>query len=286
MASSAERRAGGGRLIPRANITAWRAVAPWPTNEQVEQDLVISRALVDMFSKSAVADRVVFRGGTALHKLFFGAAGRYSEDIDLVQRDAGPIGELINAIREALDSWLGSPRWKQGQGRFTLYYRFETSFAPISTRRLKIEINTREHFAVLGTDMRSFTVENPWFTGTAALTVYHLDELLGTKLRALYQRKKGRDLYDLWLALRTGKPSPDRVVECFLRYLDHDGAAVSRAEFEANLAAKLASAVFIGDLRVLIPPEVEYDPAKAAEAVKDELIAKLPGEPWKGEQGS
>jgi predicted nucleotidyltransferase component of viral defense system len=269
-------------LIPRANITAWRAVAPWPSNEQVEQDLVLSRALVAMFSQKVVADRVVFRGGTALHKLFFGAGGRYSEDLDLVQRDVGPIGELCDAIRKALDPWLGSPRWKQGQGRFTLYYRFETSFAPVSTRRLKIEINTREHFAVLGTATRPFTVENPWFTGTAALTVYHLDELLGTKLRALYQRKKGRDLYDLWLALGTGKPNPDRVVECFRRYMDHDGAAVSRAEFEANLAAKLASAVFLEDLRLLIPPEVEHDPAKAAQVVKDELIARLPGEPWKG----
>lgn len=273
-------------MIPRANITAWRAVAPWPTNEQVEQDLVLSRALVAMYGKQVVADRAIFRGGTALHKLFFGAGGRYSEDIDLVQRDAGPIGELIDAIREALDSWLGSPRWKQGQGRFTLDYRFETSFAPVSTRRLKIEINTREHFAVLGIDTRPLTVENPWFTGTASLTVYHLDELLGTKLRALYQRKKGRDLYDLWLALGTGKPNPDRLVECFQRYMEHGGAAVSRAELEANLDAKLASAVFHDDLRLLIPAEVEYDPLKAAEVVKDKLIAKLPGEPWKGAQGS
>jgi hypothetical protein len=80
----------------------------------------------------------------------------------------------------------------------------------------------------------------------------------------------------------TGKPSPDRVVECFRRYMDHDGAAVSRAELEANLAAKLASTVFLEDLHLLIPPGVQVDPAKAAEVVKDELIAKLPGEPWKG----
>jgi len=271
-------------LIPRANITAWRSVAPWPSNEQVEQDLVLSRALVAMFSRKLVADQAVFRCGTALHKLFFEDGCRYSEDIDLVQRDAGPIGELINAIREALDSWLGSPRWKQGQGRFTLDYRFETSFAPVSTRRLKIEINTREHFAVFGTETRPFMVENPWFTGTAALTVYHFDELLGTKLRALYQRRKGRDLYDLWLALATGKADSGRVVECFQRYLKHDGLAVSRAEFEANLAEKLASAVFLEDIGPLVPPGMAYDPAKAALVIKDKLIAKLPGEPWKGAQ--
>jgi len=282
MASDAECQTGDGWMIPRANITAWRVVAPWPSNEQVEQDLVLSRALVAMFNQKVVSNLAIFRGGTALHKLFFGAGGRYSEDIDLVQRDAGPIGELITAIREALDSWLCSPKWKQGQGRFTLYYRFETSFAPVSTRRLKIEINTREHFAVLDTIKRSFTVENPWFSGKTELTVYHLDELLGTKLRALYQRKKGRDLYDLWLALKTSEPNPARIIECFQLYMTHEGATVSRAEFEANLANKLSSAPFLEDLRMLVSPEVEYDPGEAARLVRERLLTLLPGEPWKG----
>ncbi len=271
-------------MIPRANITAWREHAPWPSNEQVEQDLALSRALVAIFSNQRVADRVIFRGGTALHKLFFPASGRYSEDIDLVQRDAGPIGEVIDAMRETLDSWLGSPKWKQGQGRFTLYYRFETSFAPVSTVRLKIEINTREHFSVLGTTTRPFIVSNPWFGGTANLAIYHLDELLGTKMRALYQRKKGRDLYDLWLALQSGETNSDSIVECFQRYMAHEGASVSRAEYEANLAAKLASDVFLEDIRPLISPDVDYDPRTAERVVKDELIAKLAGEPWKGIQ--
>jgi len=75
-------------VIPRANINAWRKVAPWPDSAQVEQDLVISRALVEMYSRSEVAQGLVFRGGTALHKLYLHPAGRYSEDIDLVQRDA------------------------------------------------------------------------------------------------------------------------------------------------------------------------------------------------------
>lgn len=271
-------------MIPRANITAWRAKAPWPSNEQVEQDLVLSRALVSMFSHEFVANQIVFRGGTALHKLFLGSTGRYSEDIDLVQRHAGPIGALIGAIRDTLDSWLGSPKWKQSEGRFTLLYRFETSFAPVSNMRLKIEINTREHYSVLSTVKRIFSIVNPWFTGTADLEVYQLDELLGTKLRALYQRKKGRDLFDLWLALQLGGVDSGRVVECFQRYMDQEGSVVSRAEFETNLAAKLKSNVFLQDIRPLIPPDIEYDPVTAADMVLNELISKLSGEPWKGSQ--
>ena len=75
-------------MIPRAHVTAWRASAPWPTDAQVEQDLVLSRALVEMFSSADVAQAVAFRGGTALHKIFLGSPGRYSEDNDLVQVDA------------------------------------------------------------------------------------------------------------------------------------------------------------------------------------------------------
>ena len=271
-------------MIPRANITAWRAQAPWPSNEQVEQDLVLSRALVAMYGNDTVAGQIVFRGGTALHKLFFGATGRYSEGIDLVQRGAGPIGSLIDAMRETLDPWLGSPKWKQGKGRFTLFYRFETSFAPVTNMRLKIEIKTREHFSVFGIAKRSFDVDNPWFKGTADLQVYDLDELLGTKMRALYQRKKGRDLFDLWMAMQSGQTSSERVVECFQRYMEHDSATVSRAEFEANLAAKLGSDVFLEDIIPLIPADMKYEPMAAAEVVQDELISKLPGEPWKGEK--
>lgn len=266
-------------MIPRANITAWRAIAPWPSNEQVEQDLIISRALVNIFSNRIVAEQAVFRGGTALHKLFFREANRYSEDIDLVQKEPGPIGELINAIRNTLDSWLGSPTWKQSKGRFTLYYIFETTYAPASTRRLKIEINTREHFSVLGIRALSFAVDNPWFTGTADITIYHLEELLGTKLRALYQRRKGRDLYDLWLGLQKTELESRRVIECFLEYMKNAGLSVSRAQFEANLSGKLASSSFLDDIRLLIPADRKYDPAVAAKIVLDELIAKLPGKP-------
>lgn len=271
-------------MIPRANITAWRALAPWPSDAQVEQDLVLSRALVAIFGKPDVADQIVFRGGTALRKLFFDPPERFSEDIALVQREAGPIGGLINSMRDELDSWLGEPKWKQGKGRFTLIYRFETSFEPVVRMRLKIEINTREHFSVLGLEQREYSVINPWFSGSVALTTYKLAELLGTKMRAFYQRKKGRDLYDLWRALRSTNANGEEIVKCFKSYMERDDAAVSRAEFEANLAGKTSDDVFLEDLQLLLPMGVDYDPISAAAEVREELLTKLPGKPWKGSQ--
>ncbi|MGH8681873.1 MAG: nucleotidyl transferase AbiEii/AbiGii toxin family protein [Burkholderiales bacterium] len=264
-------------MIPRAHVTAWRAKAPWSSDAQVEQDLVLSRAIVELFSDGNVAGEVAFRGGTALHKLHLDPPGRYSEDIDLVQVNAGPIGGVMEAIRGRFDPWLGTPQWKRGPGGVSLVYRFESETRPITPLRLKVEINTREHFFVLGPHRMRFAVDNPWHSGSADLLTYAPEELLGTKLRALYQRKKGRDLFDLSQALtRLSALDPEKIVACFLRYLEHGGLRVSRAEFEENLAAKLADEVFLRDLPPLLGVGISHDPAAAFAQVREVLLSRLP----------
>lgn len=210
-------------MIQRAHITAWRSAAPWATDAQIEQDLVICRALVEIYADPMLARALAFRGGTALHKLFLTPPSRYSEDIDLVRVGAGPAGDIMSVLRARLDPRLGPPRWKQTEGRITFVYRFSSEIAPITPLKLKVEINTREIFSVLGHERRRFAVASPWFTGEADILTYRLEELLGTKLRALYQRRKGRDLFDLDLALRL-VPTLDLalVVACCERYLAHE----------------------------------------------------------------
>ena len=92
-------------MIPRDYITEWRAHAPWVQASQIEQDLIIARALVEMFSHPVLAEGLAFRGGTALYKRYLKPAARYSEDIDLVQTVPGPAGPLMlmDALREVLD---------------------------------------------------------------------------------------------------------------------------------------------------------------------------------------
>jgi predicted nucleotidyltransferase component of viral defense system len=103
-----------------------------------------------------------------------------------------------------------------------------------------------------------------------------------TKLRALYQRRKGRDLYDLWLALQALSPKEEYVVSCFLAYLEHGGLSISRAQYEASMALKLASPDFRNDLMPLLRDESGYDIDEAYGLVHERLIARIPGEPWKG----
>lgn len=79
-------------MIPRDYITAWRSEAPWVQDFQVEQDLIISKALVDIFSEPLLRDSLAFRGGTTLYKLFLKPSLRYSEDIDLANSGSLPGG--------------------------------------------------------------------------------------------------------------------------------------------------------------------------------------------------
>ncbi len=272
-------------MIPQTALTAWRNRAPWAEYHQTEQDLVISRALVELFSDQLIHESLAFRGGTALHKLFIQPAGRYSEDIDLVQIKATPIGEILGQVRAILDPWLGKAKYKQGKGRATFYYKFDSEIAPITPLRLKVEINTREHFSVLGYSKQSFSVENSWFSGNANITSYKIEELLGTKMRALYQRKKGRDLYDLYESLQTIKNlKPQDIIKCFEHYMKHDEQKVSRAQFEENLAEKIDDEVFTSDMPPLLASGKTFNVQQAYQQVLKSLIAQLPGESWKGKK--
>jgi len=269
-------------VIPVDYVTEWRAEAPWATSAQVEQDLILSRAVVCMFADPEVSRQLAFRGGTALYKLHLRPPSRYSEDIDLVQVTAGPIGGIFDAIRRTLDPWLGTPRRTTSEGRVDLIYRMSSEGEPPVPMRLKVEINSREHFTVFGFEERELAVRSRWFTGACAVKTYQLEELLGTKLRALYQRRKGRDLFDLYIAGRSTAVSAARVVECFSRYLEHDGKAVSRAELEMNLHEKLSDDTFLSDVSPLVAPGIEWTASDAARYVLTELLPLLPGEPWKG----
>ena len=269
-------------MIPQANITAWRATAPWADDAQVEQDLVLSRATVELFADEDLKAKIAMRGGTSLHKLFLQPPYRYSEDIDLVQTEAGPIGPVLDAIRAELDPWLGNPKRDRGPGTFTLTYRFESEIPPVRPMRLKIEINTREHFALLGLSPRELNVTNPWFTGQREVVTFEPDELLATTLRALYQRRKGRDLFDLWLCLEQRLINPQRLVECFAEYMDREGHPITRAQFEQNLHDKESDPAFLSDIEPLLRPDLSYDAAAAIVVVKESLIKLLPGDPWRG----
>jgi len=262
-------------VIPKADIVAWRRFAPWVNDAQVEQDLIISRALVAIFQSPLLAARLAFRGGTALHKLYFDIPRRYSEDIDLVQIIPAPIGQVIDSLQELLNGFLGAPRRKQTEQSVILTYRMESEGPPVVQIRLKVEINTREHFAVEGYQKQPFGVASRWFKGGCEITTYTLEELLATKLRALYQRRKGRDLFDLWLGVTEGKADVGRIIHVFKKYMETEGQTVDSMHYEKNLQEKLRHRGFLSDLNPLLPADAIYDVQEAYVLIKKEIVDKL-----------
>ena len=93
------------------------------------------------------------------------------------------------------------------------------------------------------------------------MATYTLSELLGTKLRALYQRKKGRDLFDLALGLDHRDADPGMLLTAFERYMDFGATPVTRAQIEENMADKMVDAAFLDDVSALLRTGLEYDPA-------------------------
>jgi predicted nucleotidyltransferase component of viral defense system len=261
-------------LIPLSYITEWKNYAPWTSDYQVEQDLIIERALFEIFSHPKLNEQLAFRGGTALHKLYLPPAARYSEDIDLVQINQEPIGDILTMLRGQL-SFLGKAKYISALHNNTLIYRISSESQPIINLKLKIEINTREHFSIFGYQKLEHSVNSQWFNSTYNITTFTIEELLSTKVRALYQRKKGRDLFDIWYADQNHKLDIKNIIVGFHKYIENDGLNILKADFINNVEDKLKDEEFNGDIVGLIRPEITYDGDKAWLKLKNNLFEKL-----------
>jgi len=254
-------------VIPTAFLQAWSTKAPWPDLRQVEQDLIICRALCDLFNSPALAGKIAFRGGTAIHKLLFKQPLRYSEDIDLIQAHPEPIGGTVDAIRAAL-SWLGKCSREQAGHSMHLVFKFTPEIDAQATLKLKVEINTREHASLLGVRRYPFAVENDWYRGTTEIASFEPEELFGTKLRALLQRRRNRDLFDLHQGIEQLPLDPEKVIACFDHYLALEGKHAGEVDAKPDRRRRADAA----GQRAL---------EQAFERVWTELIARIGGDRWK-----
>jgi len=263
-------------MISRPHIAKWQDHAPWKDFSQVEQDLIISRILVDIFSDDFLGENLAFRGGTALHKLFLKPAPRYSEDIDLVQIKSGAIKPIMERLGEVI-TFFEEDRKTENRGHgIKLLYRFTSEYDGIRMR-LKLEINCKEHFNVLDWVSFPFELQNDWFRGKCNIRTYNINELLGTKLRALYQRTKGRDLFDLDFARRKADINIDEIIHCFKRYIEFATGkkAPKQNEFLHNIKAKETDREFTADISDLLRPGITYNQKEAFEWLKDEVVHRL-----------
>jgi hypothetical protein len=205
-----------------------------------------------------------------------------SEDIDLVQTTPEPIGATVDAVRDAL-SWLG--KCKRGHAGHSMHmvFRFAPEADTQTTLKLKVEINTREHRNALGIKPYPFLVDSEWYQGKVEIASFAPEEMFGTKLRALLQRNKNRDLFDLHHGMEQLTLDPDKVIACFDHYLALEGRPITRAVAEQRMLEKLTRSL-TEDIGPLLPTGVRFDESdamRAFETVWTDLISRVRGDAWK-----
>jgi len=277
--------------ITRRDILAHQAVVPWAAQYQVEQDLLLCRAMVALFDDKFLSSQIAMRGGTLLHKVHLAPPARYSEDIDLVAVGSRPADHIRRAIRRVLTDVLGTPKasvWDtlalairntvKPSRVLRMTYSARSIIEPNRTLEIVVEANMTER------KPHRVVVDMPFnfpFRDKAVQTRikgFDIHEMLGTKMRAMLQRKRGRDLFDLYWAL-TKSPTPvdpAAIIASFEHYLKQEGTKAGRAEFIGILDGHLKDHGFCSDMQPLLRTDITYDPQAAGKYVKTHLLNLLP----------
>ena len=277
--------------ITRRDVIAHQSVVPWPSQIQVEQDLLLCRAMAVLFADKFLQGQIAMRGGTLLHKVHLAPPSRYSEDIDLVVVGDRPEAHIRKALNRVLKGVLGTPKqsaWAdlklairntvKPSRVLRMTYAIPSLMEPGTNMEIVVEANVTErkpHRPVM-----KIPFEFPFRDAAVSTQVsgYDIHEMLGTKMRALFQRRRGRDLFDLYWALTLAKPAvaPAKIIESFQYYLKLEGSVAGRSEFIALLDAHLADRGFCSDMNPLLRVGITYNPQEAGAYVKTKLLSLLP----------
>jgi predicted nucleotidyltransferase component of viral defense system len=277
--------------ITRQDILAHQAVVPWAAQYQVEQDLLLCRAMVALFDDKFLSSQVAMRGGTLLHKVHLAPPARYSEDIDLAVVGTRPPDHIRRAIRRVLTDVLGTPKasvWDtialairntvKPSRVLRMTYSARSIIEPNRVLEIVVEANVTErkpHRAVVEMPFSFPFRDKPVQTSIKGFDIH---EMLGTKMRAMFQRKRGRDLFDLYWALTKSRTpvDPAAIIASFEHYLKQEGTKAGRAEFIGILDDHLKDRGFCSDMQPLLRTDITYDPQAAGKYVKTHLLNLLP----------
>jgi predicted nucleotidyltransferase component of viral defense system len=279
--------------LNRRDVLDHQGRVPWPTLAQVEQDLQLCRAIDAIFSDKFLASQVAMRGGTLLHKVHLAPAARYSEDIDLVAIGDRPEGHIKRSLRRVLKDVLGSPQhstweaWKlavrnaaKKSRLLRMIYALPSVGAPGRQLEIQIETNMTERVPCRPIQRLPFAFSFRGARIDTLINAYDVNEMLGTKMRALFQRQKGRDLFDLYWALTHAKPpvSPADIIDSFQHYMNQEGTIARRGAFTEALRGQLENRGFCRDMEQLLRADLQYDPREAGQLVQKSLLDLLPEE--------
>jgi len=167
-------------------------IKDWFTAAQRMQAVVLRDLLIEIFRRNPTG--LVFKGGTALS--FFYGSGRFSEDIDLssgTNKDYTVIDDVLESFEKTypytiINDW--EDEIEQATNRFRRYHLIFKHGA--EDVRTTIDYSIGKHIL----DPVRKDLSNDYCA--SKINVMAPEEILAEKVRAVYSREKGRDLYDLY----------------------------------------------------------------------------------------
>ncbi len=177
---------------------------------------------------SSYGDNLLFKGGTALSKLYFPETWRYSEDLDFGVEGAyrGSEEELQDALENTtrasgIDFEVTKHRELRNAEYPTHYVDIDIQYNAVLGHRntTSLDVMIDEYVAFDSVKHRHSYEDVPEFE----LTAYSLEEIFAEKLRALYQRSQARDYYDLYRMITEADIDDSVILPAFTRKCEHDG---------------------------------------------------------------
>lgn len=258
-----------------------RAIRTWgdekgiPDLTLAELDYRLTHALQAIYSDPFLADRLYLKGGTALNKFYIPNQGRLSVDLDfnavgarerVLDERTQFSQRTMNVLAQQDEEYDFTYRWRYDQATVYARYRPVTG---VAQQRLKVEISFVERFAILEPVGKTLSI--PTSESQVTVNTYRLEELTSTKLRALYGRRKGRDIYDLF-RIADHELNHAAVRKMVLYYFYRAYQIFHYSTFVANVEQKIAKRSFRDDVRGLIRTGTSLDWPAACERVLDYYV--------------
>lgn len=182
----------------------------------LEKDYVLSIVL-HALCKSKIKDNIVFKGGTAIKKIYFSDA-RFSEDLDfttfeLDKKDITKELKVLFENKEILNvQFIGLKEEKTSAG-----LRLSLKFVSLlgQPQSIRFDFSSRGNLFL---DPVEKELVDDYSIGKASIKVLQLEELFAEKMHALISRTVVRDLYDVWFFMKNGFRVNDELVKKKFEY--------------------------------------------------------------------
>lgn len=248
-------------------VKVWADEQSLPDLLFAELDYRLVKTLQALYSDDFLSERLCMKGGTAINKLYLGETSRLSVDLDFnhlgskeeVLKEKRAVRELIMELLKKQDNCY-DVHYERPYGLTRIKARYKTVGGP--DQNFKIEISHVERFPIISPVKKKIMTPD----GLADIVTYTLEELTATKLRALLERFKGRDIYDLFFISRL-KPDSKIIRKMFLYYFYRSRKVFNPKVHYENIIKRYESGNYIDDVTAFIKPTVTFDLTAATKGV-------------------